>query len=66
MASITLTNVQKAFGRNTPIIRNVHLEVGENQAEPLGRQAIERLLPIGHHLDIILEIGQHRAQTGGN
>jgi multiple sugar transport system ATP-binding protein len=31
MASITLTNVQKAFERNTPIIRNVHLEVGENE-----------------------------------
>src|SRR5258707_5728093 len=31
MASITLTKVQKAYEGNSPIIRNVHLEVGENE-----------------------------------
>lgn len=31
MASITLTKVQKAYEGNSPIIRDVHLEVGENE-----------------------------------
>ncbi|CAG4897861.1 ABC transporter ATP-binding protein [Paraburkholderia gardini] len=31
MASITLTKVQKAYEGNPPIIRDVHLEVGENE-----------------------------------
>jgi len=31
MASITLTNVEKVYGSNAPVIRNVHLEVGKNE-----------------------------------
>src|SRR5258705_10167867 len=31
MASISLNGVQKAYGDNAPVIRNVDLEIGENE-----------------------------------
>src|ERR1700759_1065266 len=31
MASISLKGVQKAYGDNAPVIRNVDLEIGENE-----------------------------------
>jgi hypothetical protein len=43
-----------------------HFQIGQDEAEPLARQPAERLLAVGHDLDVVFQIGQDRAQPSSD
>ena len=68
----SLTGDHDEFGRDLALANRLeerdavelgHLEVGENDAELLGRQAIERLLAVLGDLDSIALIAEDCAET---